>query len=83
MFYPFSASLGVYNFSQLPIDFLFTDYSLIIRDPEEQKSGYSTAGSVSESVGAVAGQEILEISVVFYFRVGNRTMKERLQANLL
>ena len=32
-------------------------YSLIIRDPEEQKSGYSTAGSVSESVGAVAGQE--------------------------
>lgn len=27
MFYPFSASLGVYNFSQLPIDFLFTDYS--------------------------------------------------------
>lgn len=34
-------------------------YSLIIRDPEEQKSGYSTAGSVSESVGAVAGQEIL------------------------
>ena len=59
MFYPFSASLGVYNFSQLPIDFLFTDYSLIIRDPEEQKSGYSTAGSVSESVGAVAGQEIL------------------------
>ncbi len=34
-------------------------YSLIIRDPEEQKSGYATAGSVSESVGAVAGQEIL------------------------
>lgn len=34
-------------------------YSLIIRDPEEQKSGYSTAGSLSESVGAVAGQEIL------------------------
>lgn len=33
-------------------------YSLIIRDPEEQKSGYATAGSVSESVGAVAGQEI-------------------------
>ena len=27
MFYPFSASLGVYNFSQLPIDFLFTDYT--------------------------------------------------------
>lgn len=34
-------------------------YSLIIRDPEEQKTGYATAGSVSESVGAVAGQEIL------------------------
>ena len=33
-------------------------YSLIIRDPEEQKSGYSTAESVAESVGAVAGQEI-------------------------
>ena len=34
------------------------EYSLIIRDPEEQKTGYSTAGSVSEAVGAVAGQEI-------------------------
>ena len=34
------------------------EYSLIIRDPEEQKTGYSTAGSVSEAVGAVVGQEI-------------------------
>ena len=34
------------------------EYSLIIRDPEEQKTGYSPAGSVSEAVGAVAGQEI-------------------------
>lgn len=33
------------------------EYSLIIRDPEEQKTGYATAGSVAESVGAVAGQE--------------------------
>ena len=34
------------------------EYSLIIRDPEEQKIGYSTSGSISESVGAVIGQEI-------------------------
>lgn len=34
------------------------EYSLIIRDPEEQKTGYSTAGSIAEAVGAVAGQEI-------------------------
>ena len=34
------------------------DYSLIIRDPEGQKNGYATSDSVSESVGAVAGQEI-------------------------
>ena len=33
-------------------------YSLIIRDPDEQKSGYSTAGSVSEALGAAEGQEI-------------------------
>ena len=33
-------------------------YSLIIRDPEEQKNGYSTAGSIAESVKAVVGQEV-------------------------
>lgn len=34
------------------------EYSLVIRDPEEQKTGYSTAERVAESVGAESGQEI-------------------------
>lgn len=33
-------------------------YSLIIRDPEEQKNGYSTAGSLAEAVGAGAEQTV-------------------------
>ena len=34
------------------------DYSLTIRDPEEQKAGYSTAGSLLTPVDAAAGLEI-------------------------
>lgn len=33
-------------------------YSIIIRDPEEQQNGYSTAGSLTEAVGAGAEQTV-------------------------